>query len=432
MIRKTTSGGRALVCAAAAAQSLLCSQAFAADDADIRELRALIARQQQQLDALLAAQNTQKEKAAATSKVAEAPTASNPLPVGLKLYGSLDSGVEYVSKVGANATGMTRIPSTSGSGPSTLGLDFRGRIHDGIAAIGKAEMGLYLDTGSSGQGSRLFGRQLFVGVDSAWGALTFGRQYSMLYWGLMAGDLLGPNIYGLGSIDAYVPNARADNAIVWRARFDKLSLGLGYSFGRETVSGSVPASGVCAGEDSTDAGRCRSWSAMLKYEETFYGISAAYDKQHGGTSAQASFYGGAPAIAMTSSSDRDSRATVNAFLRLGKVRIGTGWLGRKVQITASEVSQNTEWLQAEYTILPQWSADAGFFHVSNPDQDRRANLYALRTTYRFDEQLSTYVTAGYIDNGESSAYGVSGGGSGTSPVAGNAQLGTMIGVRYRF
>ena len=86
---------------------------------------------------------------------------------------------------------------------------------------------------------------------------------------------------------------------------------------------------------------------MLKYEEASYGISAAYDKQHGGTGAQASFYGGASAIAMTSSSDWDSRATVNAFLRLGNARIGTGWLGRKVRTTASEVSQNTEWLQAE-------------------------------------------------------------------------------------
>ena len=82
-----------------------------------------------------------RTRAAATSKVAAAPTAGNPLPAGLKLYGSLDSGVEYVSKVGANATGITRIPSTSGSGPSTLGLDFHGRTHGGIAAIGKAEMG---------------------------------------------------------------------------------------------------------------------------------------------------------------------------------------------------------------------------------------------------------------------------------------------------
>lgn len=85
-----------------------------------------------------------------------------------------------------------------------------------------------------------------------------------------------------------------------------------------------------------------------------------------------------------------------------------------------------------YAITPQWIVDGGIFHVSNEDQDRKANLYSIRGTYKFDDQLSTYLTLGYIDNSSKAAYGVSGGGAGAAPSAGNSQLGAMAGVRYRF
>ena len=48
-----------------------------------------------------------------------------------------------------------------------------------------------------------------------YGTVAFGRQYTMTYLALMGADMIGPDIYGLGSLDAYVPNARADNSVTY-------------------------------------------------------------------------------------------------------------------------------------------------------------------------------------------------------------------------
>ena len=413
--------------------AVLIAQAFtttpllaATSDDEIRELRGMIEKLQKKLEGIEESQKKSMPPATAPA------TAGNLLPQGLTIYGALDSGVEHVTNVGRSKENVSRIPSTTGTGPSVIGLDFKRNVTASISAVGKAEMGLLLDTGSSGQGGRLFGRQLFVGLDTPIGSLTFGRQYSMLFYSLHGSDILGPNIYGLASIDAYIPNARADNAVVWRAKFDKLSLGAHYSFGRDTISNTVPASGSCAGEDAADTNRCRSWSAMAKYDHQKYGMAVAIDQLHGGTGAQASFLNGAPPIALTSESDKDRRVTANGYVRFGALKLGAGRLSRKVDTATTNVKQDTTWLEGEYAITPQWIVDGGFFHVSNEDQDRKANLYSIRATYKFDDQLSTYLTLGYIDNSSKAAYGVSGGGAGTAPIAGSSQLGAMAGVRYRF
>jgi predicted porin len=424
--------GRPLVVGAAL---VLISSSFtptfaAGSESEIEEMKAMIDRLQKKIESIEQTQVKQLAAAPVTSASTSTPS-GNLLPGGVNIYGSLDSGVEHVTNVGATKGSVTRVPSTTGAGPSTLGIDIRRNVTESVAAIAKAEMGIFLDAGNSGQGGRLFGRQAYVGVDTKLGSVTFGRQYSMLFYGLLGGDLLGPNIYGLGSIDAYIPNARSDNSIVWRGKFDNVSVGMHYSWGRDsTGTGNAPASGTCAGE--TTASFCRSWSAMAKYDAQSFGLATAVDRQYGGSGATAGFFNGAAPIGLTQSSDYDQRATVNGYVKIANIKLGAGWLGRKVETTSSHVKQDTSWLQAEYSLDKNWLFNGGVFHISNNGQNRSANMFAIRGIYRFDDQLSAYATAGYLDNSANAAYGVSGGGAGTSPVAGNAQLGTMLGVRYRF
>lgn len=430
----------ALCLAALFAQALSTTPAFAAtSDAEVQELRAMIEKLQKKIDKIEDSQNRGAPAVASSGTSAVSAKPGNLLPEGLTIYGALDSGVEMVTNVGATKGTKTRIPSTTGYAPSMVGLDFRRNVNDSIAVVGKAEMGVFLDSGTSGQGNRLFGRQAYIGIDTPFGSLTFGRQYSMLIYGLQGGDILGPNIQGIGSVDAYLPNARHDNSVVWRAKFDKLSFGAHYSFGRDastSSSVSVPGSGICGGEDETDASRCRSWSAMAKYDAPRFGVAVAIDNQNGGgtatpTSAANLFNGQAP-IAMLSSSDEDRRITANGYVRFGTLKLAAGWLGRKVTTTRLDVTQDTVWLQGEYAITPKVIVDGGVFHVNNNDQGTKANLYVIRGSYKFDDQLSTYLSLGFMDNNEKAAYGVSTGGAGTSPTAGNSQFGTMAGVRYRF
>jgi predicted porin len=405
-------------------------QCALAADPEIQALKELVQSLQQEMKALKETQHQQTAAIATVKNPAAKSTASvAPLAAGLTIYGVLDGGVERVTNVGVGHQGLTRVPTTTGSTPSSLGFAFERELRPGIKGIAKAEMGMTADSGASGQ-FRLFGRQYYVGLDSPYGSLTVGRQYSMLVYSLFGADILGPNIYGLASIDSYYPNARSDNSLAWRGKFGDVSLGASYSFGRETL-GSAPASGTCAGEVAGSS-QCRMMSAMVKYDTKSYGIAAAVDKQYGGTGATYSFFNGIAAGAFTASDDLDMRTTINGYAKFGELKLGVGWLNRKVSTSVTNVKQDTSWLQAEYNLNPDITLDGGVFHISNNTQDTKADLVALRGVYKFDQQFATYLSVGRLSNSSKAAYSVSAGGAGSAPAAGFAQNGLMAGVRYRF
>ena len=214
---------------------------------------------------------------------------SAPPPSSVTLYGLIDAGVEIVSNVADKGT-IQRMPSNTGSVPSRVGFRGNEDLGNGLRAVFTAEMGFAPDMGTSAQGGRLFGRQAFVGLAGPWGAVTVGRQYSMLFWSMMDSDVVGPAVYAIGSLDPYIPNSRADNALAYRGTFGGLQLGAQYSFGRDTVNaGPSPVGTNCPGEGA-DSKACRQWSLLGKYDTTGWGVSLAYDQQHG----RALFFGDSP------------------------------------------------------------------------------------------------------------------------------------------
>jgi predicted porin len=79
------------------------------------------------------------------------------------VYGILDTGVERLNHV--NGGSLTRVPTlTGGQFPSRWGLRGAEGLGDGLSAVFALESGLAMDTGSSLQNGRLFGRQAFVGL----------------------------------------------------------------------------------------------------------------------------------------------------------------------------------------------------------------------------------------------------------------------------
>ena len=82
----------------------------------------------------------------------------------VNLYGVLDAGIESVSNVEPAGGRITRMPSNTGILPSRVGMRGKEDLGAGLSAIYTLEMGFAPDTGASGQGGRLFGRQSFVGL----------------------------------------------------------------------------------------------------------------------------------------------------------------------------------------------------------------------------------------------------------------------------
>lgn len=414
-------------------------------DSEIESLKRELAEQRQLIQKLLAQQEAQKQLAppaavatntATSATAAPAAAASAPvfaLPQGMSIYGVLDGGFERISNV-KNASGsgtVTRMPGVTGTVASRLGFKVSKQLVPGVNGIATLETGFNLDSATLGQSGRIFGRQLFAGVDTAYGTFTLGRQYSMLIYA-MDSDLLGPNIYALGSLDAYLPNARYDNSLAWRGKFGNLSLGTIYSLARDSAGG-APGSGTCTGElPGAGSNACRGWSAMIKYDDARFGVAAAIDQQKGGTGATLNFFNGAAPVAFTQAQDSDRRTHLGAYVKVGDgVKVGTGWLGRKAQAASASIDSDTYYLEGTWRVNPQWAVDGGYHRITNKAQERNADLYVVRSTYNVTADFAVYAQIAHISNSAKAQYAVSVG-AGVSPPAGGSQTATMLGLRYRF
>jgi predicted porin len=334
------------------------------------------------------------------------------------------------------------MPSITGTVSSRFGVNVVKEVQPGYKAIATAEMGFNMDDGTLGQGGRGFGRQVFAGLDTPYGAVTIGRQYSMMLYALLGSDLIGPNLYSMGSLDPYLPNMRYDNSIAWRGKFSNFSVGALYSTGRSVVAaGGAPLAGNCPGE-TANSKACRGISLMTKYDDTNWGIAAAIDEQHGGvgtttlggpqiSSDQVQFFNGSPQIAFIRPEDKDRRNTAGGYYKLGQAKLGMGWLGRKVDALSGTTRSSLYYVSAAYTLDEKITLDAGWNRIKNADQDRSATLVVLRCFYNFDKSTATYVQLGHIANSAKAAYALSLG-AGVAPPAGVGQTGTFIGMRYKF
>lgn len=366
----------------------------------------------------------------ATAALAAAGSAS--AQSNVTLYGIVDTGIEYVSHVG-NAGSVVRMPGVTGELPSRWGLRGTEDLGGGLAAIFQLESGFNLRGGDLGQGGRLFGRQAFVGLKSQYGTLAFGRQYTMTYYALLGSDVIGPDIYGMGSLDAYIPNARTDNSVTYQIAWQGLTFGLGYSFGRDSAgTGNSPGQGTCAGQVAGQSTQCRDMSVLLKYDASNFGVAASYEEMRGGTNAAANFFDGQATSALTSASDKDTRTTAGAYYKYGYLKVGGGWVGRRVSTSAINVHSNLFYLGASYSLTPAWLVDGEVYRIINSDHDSRATMATLRATYSLSVRTAVYAQGSYLWNSAKAAYSVSGGGGGTTPNAGVGQAGVMLGMRHTF
>ena len=354
------------------------------------------------------------------------------------LYGILDTGIEYVTHANRNGDSLVRMPGITGELPSRWGLRGNEPLGGGLSTVFVLESGFNVRGGDSGQGGRLFGRQAWVGLQGPFGTLSFGRQYTMTFWALQDSDLLGPDIYGgTGSFDNYVPNARSDNTVAWKGNWHGLTAGATWSFGRDSAgTGNSPGQGTCAGSLPGDARACRQWSAMLRYDAPAgFGVAAAYDQQRGGPGAAANLFDGDTPIAFTQSGDTDTRMQLNGYTNVGPVKVGGGWLGRRVDFDTPaqpNVQSNLYYLSASWYVTPAWLIDGGVYRMIDSDQDARGTLLALRTTYLLSKRSAVYLQGGYLANSAHAAYTLSQGGAGAAPGAGMLQLGVMAGIRQMF
>src|SRR5581483_7613498 len=131
------------------------------------------------------------------------------------LYGLIDNGLSYVSNQRGHSAVLASTGNIVGDRWGVTGSEDLG---GGLKAIFRLENGFTGTNGTLQQGGRLFGRQAWVGMSNAYGAVTMGRQYDSVVDYLAPRSLAQSFVGGLEFMhpmdnDNFGDFFRLDNAI---------------------------------------------------------------------------------------------------------------------------------------------------------------------------------------------------------------------------
>jgi len=342
---------------------------------------------------------------------------------GVQVYGLIDTAVEHLTNTAPNGASQTRMPGLSGGQfPSRIGFRGSEELGGGLKAVFNLENGLQPDTGGLNQGGRLFGRQAWVGLAGDWGLVSAGRTYSMLYFTMFDTDVIGPAQMSIGALDLLLPNLRNDNSISYKGSFKGLTVGAGYTLGRDASSAGGPSATGCGGENAADHRACRGWNAMLAYDTKAWGAVAGYDTYNGGPGAAAAF---GPA----SSALSDTRWHLGAYGRVGPVKVGGGVFRRNNEGNALAPRSDLSYLGASWFVTTAFVLDAQAARLDFRRSVNDTDMFLLRANYNFSRRTVAYAGAGKVRNRGSAAVALS---AGATVVAGSTQDGFTAGIRHSF
>ncbi|WP_211461022.1 porin [Collimonas silvisoli] len=156
------------------------------------------------------------------------------------IYGIVDAAIESANN---GKDKLNRVQSGNLS-QSRIGFTGTEDLGGGLKALFTLENGFNVDNGALAQSGLLFGRQAFVGLSSAAGAVTLGRQYEPLH---SMHVKFSTHAVGFGdAAAAYVPaleDVRLDNSVKYVSPvFAGVTLSLFYAFGENTTVPNVSQS----------------------------------------------------------------------------------------------------------------------------------------------------------------------------------------------
>ena len=205
----------------------------------------------------------------------------------MTIYGNIDGAVDSVHKnAGMNilgsaaaATTVTRV-SPSISSQNALGFKGVEDIGGGYKGSFVLEGQFSTDTGAqSGQDSRMWGRQAYVGLTTPVGEVRVGRQYAPIFYNFASSTVEAIGAADLMASGLVVNNLqiRQDNQVSYWLKAGDLTAALSYSpnagvatrisAARAPTSTSTTgqiAGGASAGDENT-TGRSRSYGLYLNY-----------------------------------------------------------------------------------------------------------------------------------------------------------------------
>ncbi|ASL42804.1 Outer membrane porin protein [Burkholderia sp. AD24] len=390
-------------------------------------------------------------KAFATTLVALASTlgAAAHAQSSVTLYGTLDTGLDYISNQKSADGGKSNWMMESGN-VSTDRWGLRGNedLGGGSSAVFDLENGFNIDSGKFSNGGDEFGRQAWVGIASKqWGTVTLGRQYDFLV------DFVAPlsaTGSGFGGNIADHPfdndnlnnDLRLNNALKYRSA----------TYYGVTVGGAYAFSNAAGGFSNNNA-----YSLGAQWAGGPFNLAVAYLQinQPGGVNQPANT-GGA-----VSSSDGDAvftGARQRVLGAAGRYTFGAATLGlvftRTMLNDPHQITQggaystlngdlltfNNYELNARYAITPAFTLGGsytftdGHFSTGGQSYSPKWNQFMLQADYALSRRTDLYLEGTYQHVTGANGIAVLGNASIYSLAASSSdrQAVVAVGVRHRF
>lgn len=310
----------------------------------------------------------------------------------LTTYGIVDMG--FVAESGGTAGSTDKITSGAQSG-TRLGFKGTEDLGNNMKALFVLETGIAADTGGYNQTNTAFARQSFVGVQSDFGTLTLGRQYTPFF--LTLNGVADPFASGLaGNAQNLIPHSgiRMNNAVKYVTPiFSGISGEVAYGFGE------------VAGNDSAS----RNIGGSIGYSDKALNVRLAYhrandatDTVHTSNTMLAANYNFEVAKVFAAVSDNDQ-----PLLTVGKSRdflLGVTVPFGKHNFIASYINKDGR-------SASNWAA----------------NQVGLGYTYALSKRTNIYAAWATIDNKRGATYTV-----GNNSEAGTGDKAFNLGVRHTF
>jgi predicted porin len=335
-------------------------------------------------------------KYAVTAALALACAASH-AQTQVKVYGVMDAGLvaEYGSPAG-NRTGIT------GGVASGSRLGFKGTedLGGGLSANFVLESGINIDTGTSGQGGVLFGRQAWVGLSGAFGSVSAGRQLSPYYKVLR--DVADPFADGLAgqAMNIIAGYRRIDNSVVYGT--PKLG---GWS--AEVAYGAGEVAGGVANNVAVNDSRKRVFSGAVNYAAGALAVSLAHHRREDALLPDH--------IGNTLLAARYRAGAFTAHAALVRARGLGGGTSRDALLGLA------------YAAGPNRVLFSAIQHDDGAAARRDARQFGVGYLYALSRRSDVYTAYGHIDNDNGAAFRV---GNATDDGNGNAAF--NLGFRHAF
>ncbi|MFM0142880.1 porin [Paraburkholderia sp. RL18-085-BIA-A] len=329
------------------------------------------------------------------------------------LYGIVDASLLYTNKTLNTTTGESAGHqysfTDSGMSGSRFGMRGAEDLGGGMRAIFQLESGFSVANGAfSNSNGNLFGRLAYVGVESRFGTVKAGLQFSPFFLAVYDFDPREMAYFGSGLV-TYLNNVFVTG----------LFNPNGISYTSPEIAGLQASALLALGGAAGDFQAGRQYSASLRYHLGSLTLDAALYSGNAG--------GGAASIPVPSVVEFNGRALGASYV-FNDLTVKASYVQYKV---AGSFNSRVFSGGASYRITPALNVDAGVWVTRDGnDSSNNSVLASTGMTYALSKATITYAQVGFVTNHGAMHNGLSVNNALNLPTGTTA--GANVGIRHTF